>query len=247
MRSWEAKLGDLDCQLVSTVEPTSTFEVGVVLCHGFGAPGDDLVPIAAEVLRGLTEIQDRVLFVFPAAPILMEQMGGFESRAWWPIDMERMLISIEAGKYEHLRRESPERLPEAAKELRSTLTAIQTEFGLATSQLVIGGFSQGAMLTTEVGLSLNPPPAGLCLYSGSLIKEEDWTPLANSAQSLDILQSHGRIDPILPFMGAQALRDMLSEAGHNVDFVEFHGVHTIPANAVEKLGEMIARKINGAS
>jgi predicted esterase len=52
-----------------------------VLLHGFGAPGDDLLPLAEA-------LDLPVRFVFPAAPLELG-MGGFygDSRAWWMLDL----------------------------------------------------------------------------------------------------------------------------------------------------------------
>ena len=51
--------------------------------------------------------------------------------------------------------------------------------------------------------------------------EAEWKQLVQQRKGLEVIQSHGRQDPILPFVGAQWLRDMLVEAGLNVDFIEF--------------------------
>ena len=57
----------------------------VIFCHGFGAPGDDLVGLAPELVRAVPALRD-VRFYFPAAPLTLE-MGFGDSRAWWLIDM----------------------------------------------------------------------------------------------------------------------------------------------------------------
>src|SRR5208282_2123552 len=58
----------------------------LVLLHGFGAPGDDLVSLW-RVLAAPAGTR----FVFPEAPVSLAAMGYGEGRAWWMIDMERML------------------------------------------------------------------------------------------------------------------------------------------------------------
>src|SRR5438552_18316161 len=54
----------------------------IVLLHGFGAPGDDLVPLAEVFAHGLPGVR----WVFPAAPLELP-MGFGDARAWWMIDM----------------------------------------------------------------------------------------------------------------------------------------------------------------
>jgi phospholipase/carboxylesterase len=43
-----------------------------------------------------------------------------------------------------------------------------------------------------------------------------------------VVQSHGRQDPLLPYSGAETLRDLLLDAGVDLQFVPFDGQHEIP-------------------
>ena len=70
-------LGDLSCHVLLEREPGQP-EGAVVLCHGFGAGGDDLVPLHRE-LCGLDPRLERQRFIFPEAPLSL----GPGSRAWW--------------------------------------------------------------------------------------------------------------------------------------------------------------------
>ncbi|MGV3621849.1 MAG: phospholipase, partial [Archangium sp.] len=58
----------------------------VILCHGFGAPGDDLVGLAPELVKLQPSLKS-VRFYFPAAPINLGELGWGDARAWWLIDM----------------------------------------------------------------------------------------------------------------------------------------------------------------
>src|SRR3954447_13802462 len=77
-----AMLGGLSCQIFPESEGGKP-EGAVVLCHGFGAPGDDLVPLYGELLHLQPELA-RQRFIFPEAPLSL----GPGSRAWWLIDFE---------------------------------------------------------------------------------------------------------------------------------------------------------------
>src|SRR5215207_2977582 len=190
----------------------------VVLLHGFGAPGDDLVALAEA-------IDAPVRFVFPEAPL---ELGGVygNARAWWLLDLARLEDELRRGVPRDRRTEIPDGLPA----VRATLLRLleQVESRLPTNRLVLGGFSQGAMLALDVALHREQPPAGLILMSGTLLAESEWEPRMKTLTGVPVLQSHGRADGLLPFGVAEVLRDKLRAAGAQVDWHEFIGGHEIP-------------------
>jgi len=200
----------------------------VLLCHGYGAPGDDLVPLA-EVLD--PDFKRR--WFFPEAPKDLRAMG-IPGRAWWDIDIMRLQLSVMSGRVNDLFRETPVGMPEAARALTDAITAIERLPGISREKLVIGGFSQGAMLTTEVTLHADKPFAGLCILSGALVSEPRWREAASKVgRALHVFQSHGTSDPILPFDGAVRVRELLLNAGAELDFVQHEGGHEIPLGTLK--------------
>ncbi|MCB2067917.1 MAG: dienelactone hydrolase family protein, partial [Erythrobacter sp.] len=117
--------------------------------------------------------------------------------------------------------------------------ALHDEYSLPVSRIVVGGFSQGSMLATDVTLRLSGPPAGLVIYSGTLLNEAEWSSLAPERSGLSVLQSHGTEDPILPFVAAEWLRDLLTASGLDVEFQSFRGGHTITNAAIESTAAML--------
>ncbi|MCK6552158.1 alpha/beta hydrolase fold domain-containing protein, partial [Myxococcota bacterium] len=193
----------------------------VVLNHGFGAPGDDLVPIGEELVRsGL--LPKQVRFVFPEAPIVFS-MGFGESRAWWMIDMERMQRAIMTGQVRSLARDVPAGLDEARVMLSELLDHAEQALGVTGDQLVLGGFSQGAMLATDLALRTDRKLAGLVVLSGAVVAEDLWTPRLETRRGLPVFQSHGARDPILPIFAAEHLHRMFVSAGLDAHFVRFGG------------------------
>lgn len=224
---------------VTTGQPAQPRAVGV-FCHGFGAGGDDLVGLAGELLQVAGGEQPMAL-IFPAAPLSLDEAGMPGGRAWWLLSVQRLLSALEEGRYEQVREEVPPGIDEARDKLTATIEAVLSRYELTESQLLLGGFSQGAMLSVETAcLGLKQPPAKLCLYSAALICEKRWTPQASRLSETGILQSHGRLDPILPLQTGVWLRDMLEDAGCAVDFIEFSGPHTIPQESVVKTAGMLA-------
>jgi phospholipase/carboxylesterase len=232
---WHTTLGGLDCRLV---EPRGSVDRAVVLCHGFGAPADNLVPLGEELVRQ-PGIAESTLLVFPAAPLSLAGVGLSSSRAWWLFDFLRMAERGLAGALEVLRTDVPEGLGPARRKITALVDQLTRERALPLSRVVLGGFSQGAMLATDVALRLDEPPFALCVFSGTLTCEEDWKRRAPRRAGLRVLLTHGRWDPLLPYAGAVALQELLEEAGLRVDFRPFDGAHTIGPEGLAALGALI--------
>jgi phospholipase/carboxylesterase len=207
----------------------------VVLMHGFGAPGTDLVPLFRQIA-----VAPEVRFVFPEAPIALGPGYG-EGRAWWKIDIARLQAAALGGEYETLVAEVPVGLAEARAKVSSLLDALGRDHDAPRSRVILGGFSQGAMLATDVVLRETGPLAGLVVLSGSVIAEREWLPLLARRAGLPVLQSHGRADPILPFELARRLHDHFTNAGLNASFLEWNGGHGIPNGVAEELGHFVSR------
>lgn len=224
----QRELGGLNCHVIDSLAEDVRPSLAVILCHGYGAPADDLAPLGAELLQTDPAIGKGVRFYFPAALLDLAPAGLPGGRAWWPLDMQRLALAAQTGRLDEMRAAVPAGLSTARERLTELIGAVRAETGLPLGRIVLGGFSQGAMLSTDVALRLPEPVAALCLASGSLINEPEWTRLAANQKPLRVLQSHGRQDPILPFFGSEALRDLLLRSGHSVEFIPFNGGHTIP-------------------
>ena len=209
--------------------------VTCVLLHGFGASGDDLVPLAHE-LDG--ELGAGVRFVFPAAPLELGGMYG-AARAWWQLDLARLEDELRRGVPRDRRDEVPDGLPAARDCVVRLLDELTARFAIPADRLVLGGFSQGAMVSLDVALHRAAAPAGLILMSGTLIAESVWRPRLPSLAGVPIMLSHGREDALLPFHIAEILRDQLTAAGAAVDWQPFHGGHTIAGNALDAARELL--------
>jgi phospholipase/carboxylesterase len=204
----------------------------VVLLHGFGAPGDDLASLW-RVLRAPAGTR----FAFPEAPLSLESLGMPSGRAWWMIDMMRLQRMRTPAEIEQMMAEVPAGLPAAREKVQAMLQALRDE--LHPSSLVLGGFSQGAMLAVDVALRTELALAGVVVMSGALIAESEWAPLAGKRTGLPVLQSHGTHDPILPFSVGERLAGMLRDAGLALTWVPFRGEHAIPPPVVDAVGAFL--------
>lgn len=209
----------------------------VILLHGFGAPGDDLVPLADWIAA-----PTGTRFVFPEGPLSLS-MGFGASRAWWIIDMARLEADRAAGRVRDLSNEIPRGLPLARAVLETFLTQLPQALPIEYEKTVIGGFSQGAMLTCDLIMRTAHPFAGLVQLSSSLLAKQDWRPTVSKRAGLPVFQSHGTYDPILPYVMAERLRDELKKEGLAVEWHPFRGGHEIPEPILDRLGGFLAKAL----
>jgi phospholipase/carboxylesterase len=211
----------------------------VMLLHGFGAPGDDLVPLADVI-----EAPVGTRWLFPEAPLSLN-MGFGDSRAWWIIDFARIQADREAGRIRDLSVEIPQGLTMARERFLVFLRELPRQLSIDYKKTVIGGFSQGAMLTCDAVLHTDYPFAGLVQLSGNLLAQSVWGPLMPDRKGLPVFQSHGLQDDILPHIGAERLRDALTQAGLDTEWHSFRGGHEIPESVLRRLGPFLT-KVLGA-
>ena len=225
---------DLLVRMVGKSPPAAT--TSVVLMHGFGAGGEDLVGLARELGP-----QPNVRFLFPAAPLLLEgDPDG--ARAWWMIDFARLERMQRSGRDQRSVDEIPDGLAEARAAIDSLLDQLAAD---GTQRIILGGFSQGSMLALDVALHRQAPIAGLALMSTTHINGAAWKERLERVRGVPIFMSHGSRDPLLPFATARDLRDLLAAAGADVDWVEFPGGHEIPRPVLAGVARLITRVAAG--
>ncbi|MGZ3723245.1 MAG: alpha/beta hydrolase, partial [Bdellovibrionales bacterium] len=113
-------------------------------------------------------------------------------------------------------------------------------FNLNSEKLVLGGFSQGAMVSTEVALNNPDDVHGLILLSGALLDQANWSKKASALKGKPFIQSHGAQDPVIPLAAAQKLYDLLKTGGMEGPFINFSGGHEIPLPVLQKTKSFIA-------
>ncbi len=213
----------------------------IILCHGFGAPGDDLVPLADAIDAG-----PGTRFLFPEAP-LEADIGYEDARAWWPVDMLRLQMELARGGRMWDPSATPDGMPAAREQLIAALRVLIDEHGVDPARTILGGFSQGAMLATDVALTGGLDFKNLAILSGAHVCRERWAEaLRRIGPELHVLQSHGQSDPILPFGVAEGLHRAFVEAGVSASFIPFRGAHEITPAVLDALGRFAHARLHDA-
>jgi phospholipase/carboxylesterase len=202
----------------------------VVLLHGYGTPGDDLVPLARELSRDPRLGTHR--FVMPEGRL----SRGFDSRMWWPIPSHTIAERAER----EIAREHPGEHPASREAVLALVADVQRRFSVSPEKIAVGGFSQGAMLAVDVSLHREGRVGPVMALSGSVVAESDWRPRLAGVRGVRAFVSHGRRDPILPYSGGERLSVFLDDAGAAVRFYPFAGDHSIPPDVRDALTDFIA-------
>ncbi|HJT21581.1 MAG TPA: hypothetical protein VJ746_13980 [Nitrospira sp.] len=237
----EAVLGGLKTRMVGGADGNGAGKGPlVILLHGFGAPGNDLVPLADSLA-----VPTGTRFLFPEGPLSLG-MGYGDSRAWWLIDMARLEADRAAGRPRDLSKEVPRGLPPVREAIDRFLNELPRLLPVDYRATVIGGFSQGAMLSCDVVMRQPIPFAGMVQLSGTLLARQDWQPSVAKRTGLPVFQSHGTQDSMLPFVMAERLRDELKGAGLSVEWHSFRGGHEIPDAVLVRLGTFLSRVLTAS-
>lgn len=202
----------------------------VVLFHGYGASAFDLYPIH-EVL--VTD--QKFNWVFPHGHLSIPLMPGYSGRAWFPIDMAALEEAIRKNDFRNFADKDPEGMDVARQAAYLMLDALEIPW----NQLILGGFSQGAMLATDLTLRKEEISKGLMILSGALVNESLWKELAPKKSNLRFFQSHGEFDPILGYANAKKLEKLLRNSGLLGEFIAFNGGHEIPAPVIQGLSRYL--------
>lgn len=198
----------------------------VFLLHGYGASGEDLVPIAR-----LLSQDTPYRYVVVEAPLARAEGG----RAWWPIDFAAQRARFEQGRGLDLRNEDPQGLPHARSEIEALLDAARRDPEAPVGRVALVGFSQGAMLTLDLALESPKPPACVGLLSGTFLRETRWRERLSQSPKFEVFLSHGTEDTILPFALSEELHRALVQHALPTTFVPFAGGHSIPRGVLAKL------------
>jgi phospholipase/carboxylesterase len=197
----------------------------VVLLHGVGADGQDLIGLAPM----LAERLPHALFVAPDAPQPCD-MAPY-GRQWFSLQ-DRRAAAMLAGA----RRTAPL--------LDGFLDELLRRHGLDESRLALVGFSQGAMMSLLVGPRRARPPAAILGFSGALLGAED---LAREVRGRPpVMLVHGDADDVVPVDALFVAVAGLQAVEIPVQWIIRPGLpHSIDPHGIEAGGKFLASMLGG--
>jgi phospholipase/carboxylesterase len=202
----------------------------ICLFHGYGASMQDLYGLAQAM-----PIIESVDWVFPNGPLELNMGMGMMSRAWFPIDMQALELAMQNGEHRDLSGLYPTEFEHALAMAKKFIEYLKQKY----QNIIIGGFSQGAMLSTHLSLQNSEDVLALLCLSGNFIGKEQVLKLTERSYKFPFFQSHGKVDPVLGYANACELFEALKLGGHQGEFVGFQGAHEIPMQVITKATDFI--------
>ena len=214
-------------ELVHHVRPAAADPAGaLLLMHGRGTSEHDLAP-----LLDALDPERRLIGLLPRGPLRLPPGGNH----WYIVrQIGYPDASTFAPTYEALTR---------------WLDATLAEHGVDISRTILGGFSQGAVMSYALGLaSGRPAPAGILALSGFMPTVERFELVLEGRQGLPVAIGHGTDDPIIPVAWGRQAHERLSAAGADVLYRESPMAHGVDPRELPTFAQWIGRTlVSGAS
>ncbi len=189
----------------------------VLILHGFGASGDDLISLADQWQSKLPD----TLFIAPHAPHRMEfGYGGYQWFGLPNLEYETLLKGI---------------VP-ALTDLHLYIDTLLEKYQISEDKLAIVGFSQGGMMALGVGLTRRKPMAAVISYSGAFVLP----PHMPVSSYPPVLLVHGNLDQVVPVFYHQLSEDELKRRGVSVTSLLCQNVgHGIDQKGIDTGGSFL--------
>jgi phospholipase/carboxylesterase len=188
----------------------------VVLIHGYGADGDDLLSLG----NSWASLLPNTVFVAPHGPTECEMNPS--GNQWFSLlDWDHFRISKDVQAL--------------TSSFNRYLDDLLQTYGLPPEKLALVGFSQGAILAIHMALH-RPKCAGVVAYSGAFIND----PTTLKVALPPMLLVHGLEDDVLPASASQAGEEALKFLGVPVELVLLPGLsHGIDQRGLARGGAFL--------
>ena len=196
-------------------------EGALVLLHGRGTDELDLLPLVDHL-----DPHRRLVGVTPRGPLSLPPGG-----AHWYV--------VERVGFPH-----PETFRHSLERLAAWLDALPDALGVPWARTVLGGFSQGAVMSYTLGLGKGrPAPAGILALSGFMPTVDGFELDLSGRDGYPVAIGHGTHDPVISVEFAREARRRLEDAGAEVLYRESPMMHSIDPAFMHLLEDWVAEQV----
>ncbi len=200
----------------------------ILWLHGLGADGNDFVPLIPELIRpGWPALR----FVFPHAPVRKITINnGYAMRAWYDI------ISLDFSQ----KREDDAGVLQSIEQVNE-LIAREHQRGIAASNVLLAGFSQGGAIALAAGLRRTHAVAGIIALSTYLpMAESIAEQITPTGRRTPIFMAHGSQDNVVPIAAGKHSLARLQQLQVDVQWHDYPMPHSLCAEEVVDLANWLA-------
>ena len=198
--------------------PAGDPEGALVLFHGRATDENDLFPLLDEL-----DPERRLVGATPRGPLTLPP-GGYH---WYAV--------------RQIGYPDPDTFHATYPQLTSWLDGLLAEQGVPADRAVLGGFSQGAVMSYALGLGAGrPAPAGILALSGFIPTVDDFELDLGKARGLPVAIGHGSYDPVIGIEWGHDARDRLTAAGAELLYRESPMPHSVDPEFMPELREWVA-------
>lgn len=212
------------------IEPVATHQASIIWLHGLGADGHDFEPIVPEL--GLPD-DHGIRFIFPHAPVRPVTINdGMSMRAWYDVrDVD-------------LRKNEDTDAIRASADIVCNYIDAELKQNIPSEKILLAGFSQGGAITLYTGLRYPQKLAGLLALSTYLPLHDHLSEEAHTAnQDIPIMMMHGTLDPVIPVIHGQQSRDLLQQAGYQLEWHDYPMPHAVCPQEIHDIGHWLQAKL----
>jgi phospholipase/carboxylesterase len=199
------------------------------ILHGYGATGEDLVFMREEL-----DPEHKYNWVFPQAPLAIDEIEGY---SWFPFSAEEFIDVIEGDKWGIKDVVDPRIIEKLSLDFEGFIEELE----IPKDKIVLGGFSQGSIVSLEIALRAKFSSLALFLFSTAPLSTDNFGRLGELNRKPYFLQSHGLEDPLLPYSLAKLMNESLKKYSWKGEFISFHGGHEIPYVVLKRVKEFLLK------
>ncbi|MAX67815.1 MAG: esterase [Halobacteriovoraceae bacterium] len=207
-------------------------DTAIILFHGYGASMHDLFDLSS-IINTPTKCD----WYFPNGHLDINLGMGMQGKAWFPVDMQALELAMRTGQHRDFQNMYTQEFQLALEKTSTFLNQLKKDY----RKIIVGGFSQGAMLSSHISLENSSFVDALICFSGVLVGKKEMIKKLEASKKFPFYQCHGKQDPVLSYSGAKELFELFKLGGHDGEFVSFDGGHEIPPVAINGVNNFLAR------